>query len=519
MIMPIRMTLEDVVNVLKPQYEIRTYGNLEIPIRSIRRLTEPDPMQRPDILAVSDTAEDRELLKEQWPCPLLLILSGEDDIPAGLTERVPALIALTGADMDEMLFFLLSLTMKGRGARAERGKMVGTLLHYHNIRQIVDTGCEYLGNALLLVDDNFSLLVAKRTPHTGGEAWETIEERGYMPPALVNSPWFSECMSASTGSPVPWQTDESIFGVPAVFRAVVSGGVVVAYLIALGFERALTEYDVETVELVSVFLQKELERYPRRRRNDLLVETIITGILENKNTEVDVDFMLRRQCGWNLKQHIYVMSISLSRASDAGMVSFQEIEEQLTTLVPMAKGFLYLNSLFLVLSSDVPVRAPEKEFKELTRLLKAKNMYAGLSDSFSNIRDVREYYAQSLKAIELGLETDGKRTIFRYRDYALRHLLSSVPVEEQLRRAVRPELLEITRAPGKTNQEHLNTLRVYLDEGKNLDRTAALLGVHRNTVKYRIAKMAELLQADLEDGETLFELQLSLKILDYLDEL
>ncbi|MER7106259.1 helix-turn-helix domain-containing protein [Streptomyces sp. NPDC000229] len=55
------------------------------------------------------------------------------------------------------------------------------------------------------------------------------------------------------------------------------------------------------------------------------------------------------------------------------------------------------------------------------------------------------------------------------------------------------------------------TLRAWLSLNGNWDRTATALGVHRNTVRQRIARCAALLEADLDDAEVRMELWFALR--------
>lgn len=58
------------------------------------------------------------------------------------------------------------------------------------------------------------------------------------------------------------------------------------------------------------------------------------------------------------------------------------------------------------------------------------------------------------------------------------------------------------------------TLRAWLAHHGSWDRTAAALGVHRNTVRQRIARAAGLLARDLDDPDTRMELWFALRSLD-----
>ncbi|WP_324769810.1 helix-turn-helix domain-containing protein [Streptomyces kunmingensis] len=57
----------------------------------------------------------------------------------------------------------------------------------------------------------------------------------------------------------------------------------------------------------------------------------------------------------------------------------------------------------------------------------------------------------------------------------------------------------------------LETLRIWLSLHGSWDRTAAALGVHRNTVRQRITKCAALLDADLDDPDVRMELWFALR--------
>jgi hypothetical protein len=56
------------------------------------------------------------------------------------------------------------------------------------------------------------------------------------------------------------------------------------------------------------------------------------------------------------------------------------------------------------------------------------------------------------------------------------------------------------------------TVRAYLDSGANAQQTAALLHIHRTTLYWRLARVADLLSVDLSSGEDRLKLHLALKL-------
>jgi DNA-binding PucR family transcriptional regulator len=64
----------------------------------------------------------------------------------------------------------------------------------------------------------------------------------------------------------------------------------------------------------------------------------------------------------------------------------------------------------------------------------------------------------------------------------------------------------------EAERDHRQMLHEYLRTGSNQHLAARNLYIHRNTMAYRVDKIAEITGLDLEDGDTRFRLYLSYKI-------
>jgi sugar diacid utilization regulator len=65
----------------------------------------------------------------------------------------------------------------------------------------------------------------------------------------------------------------------------------------------------------------------------------------------------------------------------------------------------------------------------------------------------------------------------------------------------------------------LATLAQYFDSGCNIDQAAAVLSIHRSTLKYRLKRVREILGQDLNDGSTRLDLHLATRVWLTLDSL
>ena len=60
----------------------------------------------------------------------------------------------------------------------------------------------------------------------------------------------------------------------------------------------------------------------------------------------------------------------------------------------------------------------------------------------------------------------------------------------------------------------VDTLRVYLQQGANLNSTARTLFIHRHTLRYRLEQIADILKVDIDSQEVLLNLNIAFIIRD-----
>jgi len=110
------------------------------------------------------------------------------------------------------------------------------------------------------------------------------------------------------------------------------------------------------------------------------------------------------------------------------------------------------------------------------------------------------------------LESDGRGSCTASYDevqsrVALDELLRSVAGAEHLGRGPVPALVG---SPSKQDLALVATVRAYLEAGGDVGRAAGVLGVHRNTVRYRVSRFEAITGLDLDDPTSRLVAQLQL---------
>lgn len=117
--------------------------------------------------------------------------------------------------------------------------------------------------------------------------------------------------------------------------------------------------------------------------------------------------------------------------------------------------------------------------------------YGGISSSGSGA-ELRHCYLQASTACTLASRSS-KGNVLYYDRVSLEFLLQSVP------RLLRDDLREsvFTRCPAQDVPAYARLIRLFFGSGGDLNRCAAALGVHRNTVQYRLERLTQLTGYDL----------------------
>lgn len=137
----------------------------------------------------------------------------------------------------------------------------------------------------------------------------------------------------------------------------------------------------------------------------------------------------------------------------------------------------------------------------------------GFSLPCQGIEDINYLFGQAKAAIRYGKLFAPDKKWYFLRDYAIEYILDSSSFSERLHGCC-PSVLTLWNTLWKNDSELLDTLKCYLDNERSVAKTSAALFTHRNTILYRIKKIQELLNENLNDTYTRDYIRLSLRILE-----
>ncbi|MFP4321083.1 MAG: PucR family transcriptional regulator [Anaerolineales bacterium] len=134
----------------------------------------------------------------------------------------------------------------------------------------------------------------------------------------------------------------------------------------------------------------------------------------------------------------------------------------------------------------------------------------GVGRAREGLRDLRESFKEAEKALALSDQLWSHPRVTFFGDLSLYELLLSVN-PEGLRAFATSWLSDIVAYDHQHKSELLETLDAYFSSNGNMRLTAKELNIHRNTLVYRLNRIAEITQLDMDDANVHLNLHLALK--------
>jgi purine catabolism regulator len=139
-------------------------------------------------------------------------------------------------------------------------------------------------------------------------------------------------------------------------------------------------------------------------------------------------------------------------------------------------------------------------------------IHVGAGRPADSVAGLRESVAQAVTALHLGRRIGGAARTFQYEDLGLERLLSGLRDQSELRRFCADTIGPLAAYDASHRTDLVSTLRTYLGLNGNASQAARALVVHRNTLAYRLRRIADLTGLNLDDAGARLTLQLALTL-------
>ena len=391
-------------------------------------------------------------------------------------------VSLPGAALEDVLNAVLEALEKFSDWEEELDR----LAEERSLQGLVDAAGELLHNPILLADSEGNVLAMSSAflQDDLGLSWRTAREEGHISMEVMGAPMYDEAGALSSWSdePTRFRIRDNDHLVVCYIRA---GGSRAAALGLREYRRPIREGDLLLFGRLCEAFASALEERTAENMGRSLAD-ILREILDGQKIEPGLLGSVELGCvrPWQL--------ILVSNPFRSDSIYQQSLLFRLAHFPRANISFLYENRV-LVLSS-------ERDAAALGQGLAAENgrLYyqVVLSLPFDDLRDMPARYRQCDYAMEQIKEQPG---IYSSEDFCFAYLLSQFTRLNGEQNLSHPALAMLKRYDEEKNTEYYRTLFVYLLNERSILPGAEQLHIHKNSFLYRIQRIRDMIDVDLDD--------------------
>ena len=389
-----------------------------------------------------------------------------------------------------------------------------SLLSGQGCGTIISTGAELLKNPLLLVDKSFKVIAYAGCDGHSDDFLSEIIRTGYYPESYISDLAGSAGLSSfETEETLPAIVSESISPMRYITADLVYQGRFYGF-ITLVEEQPFRSGDRETFHYLKKVLLSELRNGSSRGVEGTVSETVLLELL---NGELHGGRLKSRmeQAGFDFSRGSYLFVIK-NRADERKRHRYDYLLNYVVAQLRYCPCAIYNDGIVGIMDGESSDRGQIAR-KALRGFLDYYGMVCGISNRIDRAEDLPVFFAQGVCAQQYGQLFHDQGPIYLYETYSCYQMMDKLSAAFRLERFCSPKYLAILDYDRRNGTEYIATLNAYLETCMDLALAAQALFLHRNTVAYRIRRIAELFRVDFEDKDTYFSFLLTLRILRFME--
>lgn len=376
-----------------------------------------------------------------------------------------------------------------------------------SIDTLIDNASLRIGNSLLFCDMNYKIIANSSTIPIVDPLWESNIKQGFCSYEFISE--VKQMNLIKTASP----TTESAVEVTCpkspyrkLSSKVFHNKIQIGFLLLIEGEQKIQPYHHDMLGEISRIISNAIAAYipdlieeinlPQQLLYDFLIGAPPKDILPRLSNIVfppQMAVLFIKPTQFLGRNHLHKYTYS-----------------NLKTLIPETIATYHQNGIVAI----VPCEYLQHGLKNvnLEEFAETELVRIGISNPFSNIEKFVAHFNQSFSALEHGQRLTAGENICNYSDYQVFDLFSEIKQSDTLGRFCHPALETLRQYDYNNDTSLYETLGIYLKNKKSIKDTSGELYIHRNSLVYRLNRIAEICKIDLEDLNTVFLLHLSFQI-------
>ena len=440
---------------------------------------------------------------------------------------IPLLILPQPTDFREIQRDILALLVNRRGQLARRSTQVFRQLTQISSQNtgpspLLEALARLTGKAVVLQDKRLDILHSSLQPALIGQ-WEALE-RILREPAALPSVYQDRLRIPPDAMPSQRQSFPNT-NIERLIAPVVTHGVGRGFFSLLALQGELDEFDESVAEQGAAACALEMAKAKAiSNAEKRLLGTFLDRILSNDIVPQEA-LLQGERFGHDLRQSYISLAAGWYGAHQPSLRRLETIinvtlaEQQENALVGLRDPYV-----LIFFPAAHHAGGQEKAMNLATRIHNATRherpratLAIGISTVAEELSDWTGAYSEALQAMDLAARLHSPKPLY-IEALGIYRLITQLEERDTLQSFARDTLGNLLDYDRRQNADLIHTLEAFFSAHGNLANTAEELNVHRNTLLYRLKRIAEIGSVDLKQPETRLALQLALAVLRLLPE-
>ena len=270
----------------------------------------------------------------------------------------------------------------------------------------------------------------------------------------------------------------------------------VCEIVALEYKDRFNPGDIHLMQMFSDIVSRYISANRSLYFSFSGLTNFFTGLLQLQECNPANLLAVREATGWKEDDSMAVAVIREHTPCESPILGV--LREKLTEQLPNSCVFHYDGGVVCVFNVTRS-SGYRSAVEHLARIIPADPFTWGVSYEFTGLERLPEFYRQALTALEDAEESGRTHSTM----YQAACSLISAEIKEipGLQSYIHPDLRRLEEVDRHGDSQYVHTLFEYLLCGGNYTDTAVRLGLHRNSLIYRMSRIQEIISTDLSDHE------------------
>lgn len=474
---------------------------------------------RKNILYVCEASVLNEMNTENIPkCNLLILKDEEYDLEKLINRKISIIECDSNTEFQELFDSIKDMFLKDYMLLDSSAILLDALIKEKGLKYIVNISSEIFENPVILIDSGFKVLAHSDVEEITEPFWLNNINMGYCSYEFISAVKKIKSFQSSPNTNEPFIVICPESPIRKLVSKVIIDGNSVGSVIILESNEKFTDNTYEVIKLLSNVISEELKKdQVYRNLNGLMYENLIVDVLEKSVADEKTLKERMKSANCNFGDNLYLLVAEISSYNTTNAPS-NYLKQSLEQIFAEHKSLFYKDHILILvdLKKDSSISPDTK--KRLVDFLEKHDITLAVSSNFHNILDIGNSYKQCKDTLELVSKLNLNGNVFFYEDFKFYHLLCNTNPNINLLNFCSDGLLKLIDYDKENNTEYFKTLKAYIAADKNAVQTAKNMYIHRNTINYRLNKIKEISNLDLDNGDEIFRLTMSMKILEFSEQ-